>query len=471
MRTESTNELQKGKRFERLMKAALERHPGEYGPARFKRVWMWSDWPEREGRGFLPQDTGIDLVAEQTEAHGGGLCAIQCKFYADKHQVPTQGINSFLANSGTDDFRSRILVVTGDITGPAWTKIKKATPRCEVITAPDLKNWPVRWVDFFDEPDSLSFDNVRYEPYQFQAEAVEKVAMGFDSSDRGKLILPCGTGKSVVSLWIAERVVGLGGKVLYLVPSIALMGQTMREWARQRSPDIPHRYIGICSDVRAGRASEDVDLSELAMPVSTDPERISQQLGHSSDHEMTVVFCTYQSLRLVSEAQSAGEGVGFDLVICDEAHRTTGVQHRGVGSGSGFRLIHDEDRIATRSRLFMTATPRIYTRQAKKKVAEVGEDYGVYSMDDESVFGPEFYRMDFADAIEAGHLTDYKVVVIAVDEVLAGELHSQIQGGFNWLSQHFGMEVIGYGCSGASAGDSGDAGPDMVSGAAVESAA
>ena len=427
LRIESASEAKKGRRFERLMKAALERHPGEYGPARFKQVWMWSDWPEREGRGFLAQDTGIDLVAEQTEAHGGGLCAIQCKFYADKHQVPTKDINSFLANSGTADFRSRILVVTGDITNPAWTKIKKATPRCEVVTAPDLNSWPVRWVEFFDEPNSLYFDSVRYKPYQFQADAVDKVEMGFGSSDLGKLILPCGTGKSVVSLWIAERIVGSGGRVLYLVPSIALMGQTMREWARQRSPDIPHRYIGICSDVRAGRASEDVDLSELAMPISTDPERIGQQLGHFSDHEMTVVFCTYQSLPLVSEAQSTGDGVEFDLVICDEAHRTTGVQHRGAGSGSGFRLIHDEDRIATRRRLFMTATPRIYTRRAKKKVAEAGGDYGVYSMDDESVYGPEFYRMDFADAIEAGHLTDYKVVVIAVDEVLAGELHSQIQ--------------------------------------------
>ena len=413
------------------MKAAFERHPGEYGPARFKRVWMWSDWPERESRGFLAQDTGIDLVAEQTEAHGGGLCAIQCKFYADQHKVPTKDINSFLANSGTDDFQRRILVVTGNMTAPAWTNIKKASPRCEVITAPDLKRWPVRWVDFFDEPDALSFDSVRYEPFPFQAEAVDNVEIGFESGDRGTLILPCGTGKSVVSLWIAERIVGLGGKVLYLVPSIALMGQTMREWARQRNPDIPHRYIGICSDVRAGRASEDADLSELAMPVSTDPERISQQLGHSSNHEMTVVFCTYQSLPLVSEAQSAGDGsagngVDFDLVICDEAHRTAGVQHRGVGSGSGFRLIHDEERIVARRRLFMTATPRIYTRRAKKKVAEVGEDYGVYSMDDESVYGPEFYRMDFADAIEAGHLADYKVVVIAVDQVLAGDLHSRI---------------------------------------------
>ncbi len=409
------------------MKAALEKHPGEYGPARFKRVWMWGDWPERAGRGFLAQDTGIDLVAEQTEAHGGGLCAIQCKFYADKHKVPTPDISSFLASSGTADFRSRILFVTGDITGPAWTKIKKASPRCEVITAPHLKGWPVRWLEFLDEPDSLSFDSIRYEPYPFQSTAIEKVEEGFETSDRGKLILPCGTGKSVVSLWIAERIVGLGGKVLYLVPSIALMGQTMREWARQRNPGISHRYIGICSDIRAGRASEDVDLSELAMPVSTDPERIRQQLGHSSDHEMTVVFCTYQSLPLVSEAQSTGGGVDFDLAICDEAHRTTGVHHRGDTSGSGFRLIHEEDKVVARRRLFMTATPRIYTRRARRQVAEVGGDYGVYSMHDTSVFGSEFFRMDFADAIEAGHLTDYKVVVIAVDEVLAGELHSQIQ--------------------------------------------
>ena len=429
LRSESRNEALKGRRFERLMKAALEKHPGEYGPARFEQVWMWSEWPERAERGFLGQDTGIDLVARQTEAQGGGLCAIQCKFYADTRSVPTREINSFLASSDTDDFRSRILIATGEITGPAWTKIKKARPRCQVISGPDLNKWPVRWADFLNDPDALAFDPVRYEPHPFQAEAVEKIRQGFETTDRGKLILPCGTGKSVVSLWAAEQIVGVGGKVLYLVPSIALMGQTMREWARQRNPHIPHRYIGICSDTRTGRANEDSDLTELAMPVSTDPERIRQQLSLRHDREMTVVFCTYQSLPLVGQAQASVDKANFDLVICDEAHRTTGVDsisNRGNGTTSGFRLIHNEQKIAARRRLFMTATPRIYTTKARSQVARAAGEYGVYSMDDDHLYGPEFYRMDFADAVEAGHLTDYKVVVIAVDEKLAAGLHDQI---------------------------------------------
>ncbi len=387
------------------MKFAFERHPGEYGPARFEQVWLWSEWPEKADRGFRGQDTGIDLVALQTD---GRLCAIQCKFYRDGSTVPITGINSFLATSGTGDFDRRILVITGKYSVNAWTTIEKARPRCEVITTSDLNGWSLRWADFLDDPADLRFDHTRYTPHRFQERAVSKVAEGFERSDRGKLILPCGTGKSVVSLWAAERIVGVGGRVLYLVPSIALMGQTMREWSRQRDPDIPHRYIGICSDVKAGRTSEDASLTELAMPVTTDPDQIATQLAIPSTEAMTVVFCTYQSLELVGDAQEMLDDVDFDLIICDEAHRTTGIDQTKKGEVSGFRLVHNEGRIRGWRRLFMTATPRIYQDTPKKKAEASG--MGVYSMDDPDLYGPEFYRMDFAKAVEADHLTDYKVV-------------------------------------------------------------
>jgi len=432
--------VDKGRRFERLMKFAFLRHPGEYGPSRFSEVWLWSEWPERAARGY-GADIGIDLVARQTDAYGGGLCAIQCKFH--EGVVPTSGVNSFLAASSAPEFNARILVATSRLTRPAHTKIRKARPRCELLLGSHLGGWRVRWGDFLDRPEDLAFDDIRYEPHPYQREAVDKVEAGFWEHDRGKLVLPCGTGKSVVALWIAERVAGRGGRVLYLVPSIALMGQTMREWARQRDPKIPHRYIGVCSDVKAGRNAEDADLAELAMPVTTDPARISAQLapgreaarpveapvpatlldqqgaapsrgGAGPADALTVAFCTYQSLPLVAEAQAAG-AASFDLAVCDEAHRTTGI-HESAAGGSAFTLIHSEERVWADRRLYMTATPRVYTTALKARVRKHAKDFDVYSMDDDDVYGPEFYRLSFGDAVDGGFLSDYRVAVIAVDE-------------------------------------------------------
>ena len=399
------------------MQYAFGRHPGEYGPSRFKRVWRWMEWPDREVHGY-GHDVGIDLVGEQTEGWGGGLCAIQTKFY-DAGSVDKAAVDSFLSASSAKAFTSRILVVTSSLTAHAQTMVSKTSPSCEVLYGSDIESWPTDWSKFLETPEKLSFDSVRYEPFGFQAEAVQEVVAGFDEHGRGKLVLPCGTGKSVVALWIAEQVAGRGGRVLYLVPSIALMGQTMREWARQRDPAIPHRYIGICSDTRAGRSDEDADMAELAMPVTTDPDQIAAKLSENDPDSMMAVFCTYQSLELVAQAQ-AGGAPAFDLALCDEAHRTTGIQE--ATRGSAFTLIHDEDEVLADRRLYMTATPRLYTDRAKAKVSDNTSDFDVYSMDDEAVYGPEFYRMGFGEAVEGGHLTDYEVLVIAVaeDPVLEG---------------------------------------------------
>ncbi len=394
------------------MSYAFGRHPDVYGRSRFKNVWLWMDWPDREANGYLG-DVGIDLVAEQTEAWGGGLCAIQTKFFEEHHSIAKSDVDSFLAASSAQSFTSRILVVTSPLGVHAKTMVSKASPRCEVVSRADIESWPVDWSEFLEAPERLEFAPKRYDPHPFQAEAVGRVAAGFDDHDRGKLILPCGTGKSVVSLWIAEKIAGSGGRVLYLVPSIALMGQTMREWARQRNPDIPHRYIGICSDTRAGRNDEDADLAELAMPVTTDPERIAGQLKELHPEAMTAVFCTYQSLDLVVEAQAKG-APEFDLVLCDEAHRTTGIQE--ANDRSSFTLVHDPRSVLAARRLYMTATPRLYTNQVKAKASEKTRDFDVYSMDDEQTYGPEFYRMGFGEAVEGGFLTDYQVLVIAVAE-------------------------------------------------------
>lgn len=194
------------------------------------------EWPEREAHGYLG-DVGIDLVAEQTEAWGGGLCAFQTKFFAESQKIAKGDVDTFLSASSAAIFSNRILVVTSELSTHAQTMVSKTSPRCEVVSRAEIESWPVDWSEFLDTPERLAFEPVRYDPHPYQSEAVQKVVSGFADNDRGKLVLPCGTGKSVVSLWIAEHVAGVGGRVLYLVPSIALMGQTMREWARQADPE------------------------------------------------------------------------------------------------------------------------------------------------------------------------------------------------------------------------------------------
>ena len=275
----------------------------------------------------------------------------------------------------------------------------------------DLASRPFDWPDLVqDQPEDLS---LRAEPFHLrphQQAAFDDVIVGYKDQDRGKLIMACGTGKTFTALRIAEEVAGIGGRTLYLVPSISLFQQSMREWAMQQA--VPHRYIGICSDTRAGRNDEDASLHELEIPVTTDPSAISQALQELRSDAMTVVFCTYHSLGIVEQAQDEG-APAFDLVLCDEAHRTTGIERPGDET-SHFVLVHDAERIRAAKRLYMTATPRLYTEGAKRKAAR--HDVEVFSMDDPATYGPELHRLPFSRAVEQDLLSDYKVVVLAMSE-------------------------------------------------------
>ncbi len=413
LRSEAGGPTDTGHRFERLMRRAFETHH-EYGPERFERVWLWLEWPDRKALGY-GIDIGVDLVAKQTPAYGGGLCAIQCKNFAEDRKVPTKEINSFLATSGSEDFASRILVVTSDLEKAGWTKVTKASPRCEVIGPAVLDSWDAPWQEFLDRPDEFTFDRTkRHKPRPDQREALDAVAKGYRQGSRGRLVMPCGTGKSLVAMWAAEENVGADGTVLYLVPSIALMGQTMRSWARNRNTG--HIYVGVCSDKTTGRRTGDGDtardLAELSMPVTTDREGIAQALAQPGGDKMRVVFSTYQSLPVLASAMP--EDFAFDLVICDEAHRTTGVDRPTDDEVSAFRLIHDDAAVSAQFRLFMTATQRIYTAAAKVRAAT--KDSDIYSMDDEDTYGPLLYEMSFKDAVDAGLLSDYEVLVVATSQ-------------------------------------------------------
>jgi len=402
LRAEAESTVDKGKRFERLMKRYFEIDP--LYRDRFEKVWLWNDWP---GRGNVP-DTGIDLVAQERD---GGVCAIQCKFYERETAIGKDGINSFISASNREPFTARLLVNTGaDLGKHAKTTIGGLQPPMQILRFGDLVDQPIHWPDALAKPEKLQLRPVRFGLQEHQQTAVDDVVQKFKESPRGRLIMPCGTGKTFTALKIAESVAGRGGRVLYLVPSIALLGQTMREWVTQKS--LGHRYIGICSDAQAGKNSEDASISELEIPVTTDRDTIRAALRKDRPQNLTVVFCTYHSLPIIAEAQ-AGGAPDFDLALCDEAHRTTGVEKPG-DKLSPFVLIHDAEKIRAKHRLYMTATPRIYAEQAKTKAKD--GDIGLFSMDDEKQYGPEFYRMEFSEAIEQDLLSDYRVLVLNIGE-------------------------------------------------------
>ena len=406
IRSIADSEFDKGQLFERLMKTYFTQDP--LYRDRFSEVWLWSEWAAQRPD-FDGKDTGIDLVAKERE---GGYCAIQCKCYAPGTRISKSHLDSFISASAREPFTARIVVDTGDEWGPTAVKtIKPLTPACSVIRFGDLASRPFDWPDLVrEDPEALSYRDEPFSMRPHQQTALNDVKNGFAKHDRGKLIMACGTGKTFASLRIAEAIAGVGGRVLYLVPSISLFQQSMREWATQRA--VPHRYIGICSDTRAGRYDEDASLQELEIPVTTDPAKISRVLGDEITDAMTVVFSTYHSLRLVEQAQDEG-APPFDLILCDEAHRTTGIEHPDDKT-SPFVLVHNAERIRAVKRLYMTATPRLYTEGAKTKA--VRHNVEVFSMDDPATYGPEFHRLPFSRAVEQDLLSDYKVVVLTMSE-------------------------------------------------------
>ena len=250
--------------------------------------------------------------------------------------------------------------------------------------------------------------------------------------------MACGTGKTFTALRIAEEIAGIGGRVLYLVPSIGLFAQAMREWAEQQK--VPHRYIGICSDTKAGKTNEDASLYELEFPVTTDETVISDALQKTDEENMRVVFCTYQSLPKVAEAQDAG-APDFDIIFCDEGHRTTGIDRPGDKT-SPFVFVHDTVRIRAKKRLYMTATPRLYTQIAKTKAAK--HDIEVFSMDDSKIYGPEFHRLPFSKAVAQDLLSDYKVVVLAMSEKgVQDTLHNYLSNGGSEVNISDAAKIVG----------------------------
>ncbi|WP_239513995.1 type ISP restriction/modification enzyme [Streptosporangium sp. 'caverna'] len=434
LHTSSTSGWDKGNKFERLIAAYLRTDSSWAN--RFGSVWLWNDWPDRAGK----PDTGIDLVAQERET--GALAAIQCKFYGSSHTLQKSDIDSFFTASGKSGFSSRLIISTTD----KWSKHAEDALRGQQIPVTrlrvqDLDESSVDWSQFnLDAPEVME-RKPKKDLYPHQDLALTTVREGFLSHARGKLIMACGTGKTLTSLRIAEDLVPTGGSVLVLVPSISLLSQTLKEWTAEAK--VPLRPFAVCSDTKAGNRSDNEDISpyDLIFPATTDTATLYTQItGGGPKGKITVIFSTYQSLPVVAEAQRKGLAE-FDLVICDEAHRTTGVTLAGQ-SESNFVRIHDKQYVKAVKRLYMTATPRLYDDSSKSQ-AEDGSAV-LASMDNEALYGPEFHRLGFGKAVEQGLLTDYKVLILTIDEgVVAKTLQEGFAGGGSELALDDAAKIIG----------------------------
>ena len=409
-RKTAKNERDKGDKFERLTKFFLE-NDTRFSD-RFSDVWIWNKFPGNEGK----VDTGIDLVAK--EKYSDGYCAIQCKFYGDKTTVDKSNIDSFFTASGKDIYTSRLIFATTD----NWTKHAEDALRNQKIpinrmTTDDMESGSIDWEQF--NTDSFTAPQRRKNGIrEHQKKALENVIKGFESGERGKLIMACGTGKTFTSLKIAEQV---GGTILFLAPSISLVSQTFNEWINQSN--IPVSSIIVCSDISIkAEESDDIHTYDLACPPTTDPEILAKVASvEFQPNKLNVIFCTYQSIQVVIDAQENGLPE-FDLVVCDEAHRTTGVT-LSDREDSHFTRVHNGSLLKAKRRLYMTATPKIYADNMVSKANQ--EDAEVFSMDDVSLYGPEFHRLGFGEAVEKGLLSDYKVMVLGVEEEYASKFLQQ----------------------------------------------
>ncbi|NMD95002.1 DEAD/DEAH box helicase [Rhodococcus sp. BL-253-APC-6A1W] len=429
---------ERGTKFEQLMVRYFQLDP--MLAQQYDEVWRWTDWPGRDGK----PDTGIDLVARERDT--GALTAIQCKFYEPTHTLAKGDIDSFFTASGKKPFTNRVIISTTDRWGKnAEDALDGQSIPVQRIGLAEIAESPVDW-DIAWPAGELQVDLTeakRHEPRTHQQAAMDAVFAGFEAgNDRGKLIMACGTGKTFTALKIAERAAAENGgnaRILFAVPSISLLSQTLREWTAQTQVDL--RAFAVCSDTKVSRSAEDVAVHDVAIPVTTDAATLVQEMGHRKRAKgLTVVFTTYQSLPVVAKAQTQGVDA-FDMVICDEAHRTTGVTLFGDDE-SNFVKVHDADYLKADRRLYMTATPRIFDESVKEKADEHSAELS--SMDDELIFGPEFHRLSFGDAVERGLLTDYKVIVLTVDEdLVAAPLQTQLAGELAELRLDDASKIVG----------------------------
>lgn len=403
---------ERGTLFEKLVLSYLRNEPTYQ--RLYKNVWTLGNVPAEYG--IPKKDTGVDLVAEQ---FNGDLVAIQAKFYQDK--IGKNEINSFVAELGKNYYQHGLIVSTVD----DWNKNARDTidhneKGIEIIGLSDLRNSQIDWTKYsFERPESVAVKEPK-KLRDYQKTALEYALEHFTTKDRGQMIMAPGTGKTFTSLKIAEafsKKENKQFKVLYLVPSIQLLTQTLRGW--NNDTELKITSMAVTSDRDASRGedgTEDIKASDIGYPATTSKEKLLKNWEDMKKTQQTadmiVVFSTYQSIDVIGNAQKEGFPE-FDLIISDEAHRTTGA-HESSKEASVFSKVHSDIYVQGKKRMYQTATPKIYGEGAKKSAKD--KSILLSSMDDVSKFGEVFYRMGFGQAVSHGILTDYKVMVLAVDE-------------------------------------------------------
>jgi len=381
----------RGLQFERICEWYLQNDP-EYRML-LKKVWLWNKWPGRWGA-----DAGIDLVAQ---TYDDKLWAIQAKAYAHKHSITKHDLDRFLSESSRKDFSYRLLIATTDrVDRIASRTILSQEKPVGFRLLSDLRKSPINWPL---SPESLyAKRSKRHDPLPHQDSAIVDACTKFSDHDRGQLIMACGTGKTFVALWIAEKL--KSQRTLVIVPSLLLLAKTLRDWTAHASHDF--HYLPVCSDETVRGEDHLVsNTTELGFPVTTNPEEVASFLHHKGP---SVVFCTYQSSNVIAEAFKISGVPAFDIAIADEAHRCAG------RSSSEFATILAPNAIKAKKRLFMTATPRFYSEALRDKANEL--ECELSSMDDPVKFGPVFHELKFSKAIEENLLSDYQVAIIGVDD-------------------------------------------------------
>lgn len=414
-RARAKSEREKGTLFEELTRQFLL-HDARFAH-QFKEIYLWGEWPERR-----TGDTGIDLVAIPVDEHAGPV-AIQCKFYALGHRIQKADIDSFLSASGKEPFGRRIVV---DTSGAPWGKnaqdaIEGQQIPVSRITLADLRDSDIDWRTYSLGSTQAPKTRERKVPRDHQVRARSAVMSGFEEHDRGTMVMACGTGKTFTALTIAREFVEKEGgtaRILFAVPSLALLKQTLDDWAAEA--DGAFTAWAVCSDTKVSSSARNDTAEEsavdLPIPATTDGQRLADSLNANNATEgLQVVFATYQSIEVIHRAQeiAGDEWRDFDLIICDEAHRTTGATLTGEDE-SAFTKIHSDEFIRRAKTLYMTATPRIFAENAKNRASE--KDAILTSMDDQETYGPVFFRLGFGQAVKENLLTDYKVIILTVSE-------------------------------------------------------
>ncbi|MGL2471366.1 type ISP restriction/modification enzyme [Helicobacter pylori] len=426
----------KGSLFEKISKQFLQEHDSAN---EYESIDLWYDW-ELRGK---ERDKGIDIVITTSNKE---YIAVQCKFhqnsisYNDISPFLTQLLSGHKLQNGVGEvkFKKGIIISTSNLTSEALKAIEQIRSTgmgidIDEITEEDFIYSRIDWEKFDPtktEDEIPLCDKKRPRPHQ--KEAIEKTKEYFSDpkNARGKLIMACGTGKTYTSLKIMEA---LDPKItLFLAPSIALLSQTFREYAQEKSE--PFYASIVCSDDKTGQSkknksknedNDDIKFSELPLKPSTRLEDIlSTYEKAQKENKRFIIFSTYQSASRIKEAQEAGLN-GIDLIICDEAHRTVGAMYstNERDDKNAFTLCHSDGNIKATKRLYMTATPKVYSESSKAKAKE--SDNVIYSMDDAQTFGEEIYTLNFERAIALDLLTDYKVIILAVrSENLSGVTNS-----------------------------------------------